>query len=78
MASERDLRILEAISDGCSSPQEIADRLNVKTEAVLSAAESLAESGLISVDKKVIERFSLTEEGRRYAREGLLRESSSR
>ncbi|MCQ8903924.1 MAG: phenylalanine--tRNA ligase subunit alpha [Methanothrix sp.] len=71
MASERDLRILEAISDGCSSPQEIADRLHVKTEAVLSAAESLAESGLIRVDKSVIERFSLTEEGRRYAREGL-------
>ncbi|MGB9902747.1 phenylalanine--tRNA ligase subunit alpha [Methanothrix sp.] len=71
MASERDLRILEAISDGCSSPQEIADRLDLKIEAVLSAAESLAESGLISVDKKVIERFSLTEEGRRYAREGL-------
>ncbi|MBC7080528.1 MAG: phenylalanine--tRNA ligase subunit alpha [Methanothrix sp.] len=71
MASERDLRILEAISDGCSNPQEIADRLNIKIEAVLSAAESLAESGLISVDKRVIERFSLTEEGRRYAHEGL-------
>lgn len=71
MVSERDLRILEAISDGCSSPHEIADRLQMKTEAVLSAAESLAEGGLIRVDKSVIERFSLNEEGRRYAREGL-------
>ncbi len=71
MIPERDLKILDAISKGYLEPNKIADHLGMKVEAVLSTAESLADKGLIRIDKNVVEIFSLTEEGRSYAREGL-------
>ena len=40
-------------------------------EAVRASADALGEQGLISVDKSVEESVSLTEEGRKYAEEGL-------
>ncbi len=71
MLSESDARVLNAISEGCSNPQAIADRLGMKIEAVRASADSLAEQGQVKVIKSVDEIFSLTEEGIKYAKEGL-------
>ena len=71
MLSESDKRVLKAISEGCSNPQAIADKLGMKIEAVRASADVLSEQGLVEVFKSVDEIFSLTEEGIKYAKEGL-------
>jgi len=71
MLSESDAKVLKAISAGDADPQTIADKLGMKIEAVRASADALGESGMVQVAKSVQEIFSLTEEGRRYAQEGL-------
>ncbi|MDM7911787.1 MAG: phenylalanine--tRNA ligase subunit alpha [Methanotrichaceae archaeon] len=71
MLSEMDTKVLKAISEGHSDPQTIAQKLNMKVEAVRASADSLGEQGLVNVIKSVDEVFSLTDEGRQYAKEGL-------
>jgi len=71
MLSESDARVLRAISDGLYDPKIIAEKLNMKVEAVRASADALAESGLVRVTKSVREVFSLTAEGQRYGKEGL-------
>ncbi len=69
--SPRDRQVLKEILEGESDPNKIAERLGVKEVSVISSAEGLAERGLVSLDKKVEEVYSLTEEGARYAEIGL-------
>jgi len=69
--SPRDRQVLKEISDGLTDPRKIAERLKIKEVSVISSAEGLAEKGLIGLDKKVEEVYSLTEEGARYAEIGL-------
>ncbi|MFZ3149567.1 MAG: phenylalanine--tRNA ligase subunit alpha [Methanothrix sp.] len=71
MLSENDKKVLRAISEGDSDPQSIADKLELKVEAVRASADALSEQSLVNVTKSVEEIFSLTEEGRKYAHEGL-------
>jgi phenylalanyl-tRNA synthetase alpha chain len=71
MLSESEARVLKAISQGRSHPQDIATDLGMKVEAVRASADSLWELGHIQVLKSVDELFSLTEEGLHYAKEGL-------
>ncbi|VVB67948.1 Phenylalanine--tRNA ligase alpha subunit [uncultured archaeon] len=71
MLSESDAKVLKAISEGQSDPQTIAEKLGIKVEAVRASADALAEQGFVKVAKSVQEVFSLTEEGSKYAREGL-------
>jgi phenylalanyl-tRNA synthetase alpha chain len=71
MLSENDVKVLKAISEGECDPQGIAGKLKMKVEAVRASADLLSEEGLVCVNKSVEEIFSLTEEGTKYAREGL-------
>jgi phenylalanyl-tRNA synthetase alpha chain len=71
MLSEMDIKVLKAISVGHSDPQTIAEDLGMKVEAVRASADALGEQGLVKVTKSVDEVFTLTEEGLKYAREGL-------
>jgi phenylalanyl-tRNA synthetase alpha chain len=71
MLSESDTKVLGAISEGHSDPQSIAEKLEMKIEAVRASADALAENGFVKVVKLVDELFSLTEEGVEYARLGL-------
>ena len=71
MLSENDLKVLKAISEGDSDPQSIAKKLDMKVEAVRASADVLSEQGLAQVSKSVVEIFALTEEGKKYAQEGL-------
>lgn len=71
MLSEMDIKVLKAISDGDSNPQTIAEKLGMKVEAVRASADALGEEGLVKVIKSVEEIISLTDEGQRYAIEGL-------
>ena len=69
--SENEFLVLKAISEGLSDPGSIAQKGQMKIEAVRAAADLLAEQGLIQVHKSVDETISLTDEGAAYAREGL-------
>jgi len=71
MLSENDVKVLKAISEGDSDPQSIAEKLGMKVEAVRASADALGEQGIIQVIKSVAEIVSLTEEGTKYAKEGL-------
>ncbi|MCX6678278.1 MAG: phenylalanine--tRNA ligase subunit alpha [Methanothrix sp.] len=71
MLSENDVKVLKAISEGDSDPQSIAEKLGMKVEAVRASADALGEQGIIQVTKSVEEIVSLTEEGTKYAKEGL-------
>ena len=71
MLSESDARVLKAISEGFSNPQAIADKLGMKIEAVRASADAWGEQGQVKVFKSVDEIFSLSEEGTKYAKEGL-------
>lgn len=71
MLSENDLKVLKAISEGDSDPQSIAKKLDMKLEAVRASADLLGEQGIIQVTKSVEEIVSLTDEGTKYAKEGL-------
>ena len=71
MLSENDLKVLKAISEGCSDPQSIAKKLDMKIEAVRASADILDQEGHVQVTKSVEETISLTEEGKNYAQEGL-------
>ena len=71
MLSENDEKVLKAISEGDFDPQSIADKLGMKVEAVRASADALGEQDLIKVTKSVDEIISLTEEGTKYAKEGL-------
>jgi phenylalanyl-tRNA synthetase alpha chain len=71
MLSENDVKVLKAISEGDSDPQSIAEKLGMKVEAVRASADALGEQGIIQVTKSVAEMVSLTEEGTKYAKEGL-------
>ncbi len=71
MLSESDAKVLKAISEGNSDPLNIALKLDRRVEAVRASADALSEQGLVRVTKSVDEVFSLTEEGMRYAQEGL-------
>jgi DNA-binding MarR family transcriptional regulator len=61
MLSENDVKVLRAISEGQSDPQSIAEKLQMKVEAVRASADALAEQGLVEVKKSVEEEVSLTE-----------------
>jgi phenylalanyl-tRNA synthetase alpha chain len=71
MLSENDLKVLKAISEGCSDPQSIAEKLDMKVEAVRASADLLGEQGHVQVIKSVDEMVALTEEGTKYAQNGL-------
>ncbi|HWQ18515.1 MAG TPA: phenylalanine--tRNA ligase subunit alpha [Methanotrichaceae archaeon] len=71
MLNESDIKVLKAVSDGYSIPGEISRKSGMKVEAVRASADALAEIGLVQVFKSVDETFTLTEEGTKYAREGL-------
>lgn len=69
--SPRDKQVLKEIVDGKSNPKAIAEKLGIKFESVISSAEGLSEVELIQIEKIIDEVYSLTEEGIRYAEEGL-------
>jgi phenylalanyl-tRNA synthetase alpha chain len=71
MLSEIDSKVIKAIIKGATIPQEIAEETCAKVEAVRASADALAEKGLVKVSKSIEETAALTEEGRRYADEGL-------
>jgi phenylalanyl-tRNA synthetase alpha chain len=71
MLSENDVKVLKAISEGDSDPQSIAGKLGMKVEAVRASADALGEQGIIQVTKSVEEIVKLTEEGKKYAKDGL-------
>lgn len=71
MLSESDAKVLKAISEGHSDPQTIAEKVEMKIETVRASADALEAQGQVKVFKSVDEIFSLTEEGIKYARDGL-------
>lgn len=69
--SPRDRQVLREVLEGLRDPRKIAERLGIKEVSVISSAEGLAGMGLVNLDKRVEEVYTLTEEGARYAEIGL-------
>ncbi|MHA1771679.1 MAG: phenylalanine--tRNA ligase subunit alpha [Candidatus Thorarchaeota archaeon] len=71
--TEGERRVLsELIQTGSEiSAQELAERIGEQSERVISILNALAEKGIVNL--KVIEQetFSLTDEGKQYAKDGL-------
>ncbi|WP_319508487.1 phenylalanine--tRNA ligase subunit alpha [uncultured Methanolobus sp.] len=60
---------LEDLKD--ASPNELAEKAEMKMETAMQAAFLLEEKGLAQVEESVTEIFELTGEGKKYAEEGL-------
>ncbi len=54
-----------------ANPRELAENAGMKTETAMQAAFLLEENGLAHIQESVIEIYELTDEGKRYASEGL-------
>lgn len=67
---KRVLKGLESL-DYESAPENIVKSQNMDIKAVMSAAGSLESKGLIEVQKDVDEIISLSDTGKKYAKEGL-------
>ncbi len=63
------LKELEANPD--ATPEEIAENTGMNIKSVMSAAGSLASKDIIEMHKEVEETYSLTDDGLKYAEEGL-------
>ena len=61
----------ELEKDENASPEEISQRAGLNIKSVMSAAGSLSSKGIIIVEKKVDEKFSLTKDGKKIAEKGL-------
>ena len=61
----------ELESNPNATPEEIAENTGMDIKSVMSAAGSLASKDIIEVDKEVEETYTLTEDGLKYAEEGL-------
>ncbi|MDR0900719.1 MAG: phenylalanine--tRNA ligase subunit alpha [Methanobrevibacter sp.] len=65
-------KLLKALENNeHKSPEEIAKETTMDIKSVMSAAGSLASKNIIAVDKIVDEAISLTDDGKKYAKEGL-------
>ena len=69
----REWDILKAIEElgGSAEARAVAERAGVRLSTLMSDAVSLAQRGLLLVREEVVRWAELTEEGRRYVREGL-------
>ncbi|NTV00042.1 MAG: phenylalanine--tRNA ligase subunit alpha [Methanoregulaceae archaeon] len=70
--TQNEKRLLAMLADvGTASPSELAERLPAPQEAVLQYAHLLQARGLAVVSRQVEKQYALTDEGKRYASEGL-------
>lgn len=64
-------KVLRSLQSRYASIDELANAVGISPEAVLQASYMLQEKGLADVMEKATDVFYLTEEGKRYAQEGL-------
>jgi phenylalanyl-tRNA synthetase alpha chain len=70
--TQNEKKLLVALGTiGSASPLELSERLSVPREAAVQYASLLQERGLAVVEREVERHYSLTDEGMRYAAEGL-------
>ncbi len=63
--------LLTLVKKNEASPEELAEACGLSKEAVMQSAFLLAEKSLCSVEEKITEIYSLTDEGKEYAHKGL-------
>jgi phenylalanyl-tRNA synthetase, alpha subunit len=63
--------LLSGENSGKKIPEYLAKKVGIKVEALMQAAYLLEEKNLVDIDERVEEEYELTEEGERYAKEGL-------
>ena len=65
-------KVLLALEElGSAAPERLEEISGLQVDAAMQAAFMLAETGFSSVSEKVIERYSLTDEGEEYTKIGL-------
>ena len=69
--SSNEKLVLKAIGRSEMTSGEVAEKAGLKIEAAAQAAHMLAEKGLATVKDEVSSAYELTDEGKKYAEEGL-------
>ncbi|MFA7024103.1 MAG: phenylalanine--tRNA ligase subunit alpha, partial [Methanocorpusculum sp.] len=65
-------RVLAAlIGSGPTNAEALAEKMDAALESVIQWAHLCADKGLVTLEKTVTEQAKLTEEGEKYAKEGL-------
>ena len=65
-------RVLSALSDlKVTIPKELAEKSDLNPDALMQSAFLLEEKGLAEIREFVVETYTLSEEGKKYAKEGL-------
>lgn len=65
-----EIKVLKSLKKE-SSPEEISKSSGLELDAVMRASAWLSTKELVKVDDEIIERVTLTEEGKRYVKTGL-------
>jgi phenylalanyl-tRNA synthetase alpha chain len=74
MLSQLESRILSALSSRVQS-DELSRSLGIPVSSLLSAAQSLKEKGYVATEAVEVRKVELSEEGRRFAKDGLPEEA---
>ncbi|HIH26454.1 MAG TPA: phenylalanine--tRNA ligase subunit alpha [Methanoregulaceae archaeon] len=70
--TQNEKRLLAALGNtGDADPAALADTLSVPEDAVIQYAHLLEDRGLATIERTVVTDYELTDEGKRYAEEGL-------
>ena len=70
--TQNEKRLLSALGKrGDADPASLADTLSVPEDAVIQYAHLLEDRGLAAIERTVLTEYHLTDEGKRYARDGL-------
>lgn len=72
---ENERRILQALVGGAKTTEELSQATGLGRDAVEKASDWAATKGVVSFTEKVSHTYTLTEEGRGYARKGLPEEN---
>ena len=69
--SPNEKKALLALKDGNATPEQIAEKTGLKMVAVMSAASWLKSKGLVKINEKIMELYTLDTDGKEYLKTGL-------
>jgi phenylalanyl-tRNA synthetase alpha chain len=69
--SPNEKKALFALKDGSATPEQIAEKIGLKTVSVMSATSWLKSKGLVEINEKINVFYSLDTDGKEYLKIGL-------
>lgn len=69
--SPNEKKVLLALKDGNAAPEKTAEKTGLEMVAVMSAASWLKSKGLVEINEKIMELYTLDTDGKEYLKTGL-------